>query len=316
MSKIIDTTAPVVQYLTVDTAYAEQRLDNFLVSRLKGLPKSRLYRLLRKGEIRVNKKRVKPDYRIQAGDNIRIPPIRLAQPDTAKPSQQLLNRLADRILYENKGFLVINKPAGMAVHGGSGINFGVIETLRQLYPQEKSLELVHRLDKDTSGCLLIARKPSVLKYLHELIRSGNIEKIYVALVQGDWPRSVKRVDVPLHKNQLSSGERVVKVSPQGKASLTSFRVLQRFGKATFIEAQPHTGRTHQIRVHAAHAGHPLAADDKYGNKEFNQWIKERGGKRLFLHAARLSFQLPDSSETVNVEAPLPDDMEQCLKNLR
>lgn len=315
MSKIIVPTAQTVQHLTVDKAYAEQRLDNFLVSRLKGLPKSRLYRLLRKGEIRVNKKRVKPDYRIQAGDDIRIPPLRLAPAAEARPSQQLLNRLGDRILYEDKGFFVINKPAGMAVHGGSGVNFGVIETLRQLYPNEKSLELVHRLDKETSGCLLIAKKPSALRYLHELIRTDKIEKVYIALVQGNWPRSVKRVDVPLHKNQLSSGERLVKVSLQGKSALTSFRVLQRFGKATLIEAQPHTGRTHQIRVHAAHAGHPLAADDKYGNKEFNKWIKDKGAKRLCLHAARLTFQLPDSSQTITIEAPLPEDIKCCLANL-
>lgn len=315
MNNIMSAPASGVQYLVVDSDYSGQRIDNFLVSRLKGLPKSRLYKLLRKGEVRVNKKRIKPDYRIQAGDEIRIPPLRLAEPDTAAAAPQQLNRLKDCVLYEDKTLLVINKPAGMAVHGGSGVQFGVIETLRQLRPKEKCLELVHRLDRDTSGCLLIAKKPSVLKCLHEQIRNNQIEKIYTALVKGDWPRSVKQVDAPLHKNQLSSGERIVKVHAQGKPSLTWFKVLKRFGNATLMEAQPHTGRTHQIRVHALHAGHPLAADDKYGDKVFNKWMKEKGCKRLFLHASKLSFELPGSGKRLTIEASLPEDLADCLARL-
>ncbi|CAM4461920.1 MAG: Ribosomal large subunit pseudouridine synthase C [Legionellaceae bacterium] len=313
MTKIINTTE--VQYLIVDSIYANQRLDNFLISRLKGLPKTRLYRLLRKGEIRVNKKRIKPDYRVQGGDNIRIPPVRLGQVKEVKVSQEYVMTLKSRILYEDEGFLILNKPAGTAVHGGSGINLGIIEALRECFPNQKSLELVHRLDKDTSGCLLIAKKPRILKYLHEIIREGNIQKTYIALVKGNWPRSAKLVDAPLYKNQLSSGERIVKVSSEGKPSLTQFKVLKRLDNCTLIEAQPVTGRTHQIRVHAAYTGHPLAADEKYGDKEFNKWAKEKGAKRLFLHAIRLQFTLPDSQKEICVEAPLPQDLDNCLNTL-
>lgn len=317
MNKIAEDNSPnpAVFYLTVDKDYAGQRLDNFLITRLKGLPKSRLYRIMRKGEVRVNKKRITPEYRIQAGDVIRIPPVRLAATVVTKASDNAMQLLETAILYEDKGLIVINKPAGMAVHGGSGISLGLIETIRQLRPYEKSLELVHRLDRDTSGCLLLAKKPSILKQLHELIRNDGIQKIYTALAQGDWPRGVKMVDAPLYKNQLSSGERIVRVNSQGKASLTSFRVLQRFNVATLMEARPHTGRTHQIRVHAAHVGHPLVADDKYGDKEFNRQMKQQGCKRLFLHASRLIFELAESGQKINVEAPLPADLQRCLESL-
>lgn len=301
-----------VQHALIDEHHQGQRLDNYLLSRLKGLPKSRLYRIIRKGEVRVNKKRIKPDYRLQAGDDIRIPPLRLASsaelPQTVSLHTQQF--LSTRILYEDKNLLVVNKPAGMAVHGGSGIRLGLIETLRILRPQEKFLELVHRLDRETSGCLLFAKKSSVLKKLHELLREGKVEKIYITLVKGYWPKHLNHVDAPLKKFELQSGERMVKINSEGKEALTEFRVIKRFDSATLMEAKPLTGRTHQIRVHALHAGHPIAADDKYGDKEFNRQMRQSGCKRLFLHASRLKFCLDE--EWIEVKADLENDLEAAL----
>lgn len=290
-----------VQLDVISEEIAGQRIDNYLLTRLKGAPRTLIYRILRKGEVRVNKGRIKPDYRLQAGDSVRIPPVRLPAPnEPALVGQGILNALESSILYEDKALIVVNKPAGLAVHGGSGLDFGVIEAMRQLRPQCDQLELVHRLDRDTSGCLMIAKRRSMLRHLHAALRGDDdadgVTKCYIALVRGRWPGSTRRVHAPLMKNNLRSGERMVEVNPEGKESLTEFSVLQRFGDfATLVEARPITGRTHQIRVHAKHAGHPIAGDPKYGDDEFSQRIRALGGKRLFLHAVSLAAELPDGS---------------------
>lgn len=290
--------APPVQFDLVSEDLAGQRIDNYLITRLKGAPRTLVYRILRKGEVRVNKGRVKPDYRLQAGDSIRIPPVRLPEPnEPVLVGQGILQALEQNILYEDKGLIVINKPAGLAVHGGSGLNFGVIEAMRQLRPDVPQMELVHRLDRDTSGCLMIAKKRSMLRHLHAALRGDGVRKCYLALVRGHWPATTRKVHAPLQKNNLRSGERMVEVNAEGKESLTEFSVVQRFGDfATLVEARPITGRTHQIRVHARHAGHVIAGDPKYGSDEFSQQIKELGGKRLFLHAASLHVELPDGTQ--------------------
>lgn len=299
---------------------AGQRIDNYLLTRLKGAPRTLIYRILRKGEVRVNKGRIKPEYRLQAGDSIRIPPVRLPQPDEpALVGQGILNALENSILYEDKGLIVVNKPAGLAVHGGSGLNFGVIEAMRQLRPDSQQLELVHRLDRDTSGCLMIAKKRSMLRHLHAELRGDGagkgVTKCYLALVRGRWPATVKKVHAPLLKNNLRSGERMVEVNPEGKESLTEFRVVERFGDfATLVEARPITGRTHQIRVHARHAGHPIAGDPKYGDDEFSRIIREKGGKRLFLHAISLDSSLPEGGR-LQVSAEPGEMWDRTLRQL-
>ncbi|SDS36337.1 ribosomal large subunit pseudouridine synthase C [Halopseudomonas xinjiangensis] len=297
MTEPSSSTSASVQTDLIDEGHAGQRIDNYLITRLKGAPKTLVYRILRKGEVRVNKGRIKPDYRLKAGDLVRIPPVRLPTPEEpVLVGQGILQALQDNILYEDKGLIVINKPAGLAVHGGSGVNFGVIEAMRQLRPECDQLELVHRLDRDTSGCLMIAKKRSMLRHLHAALRGDGVTKCYMALVRGRWPATTRRVHAPLQKNNLRSGERMVEVNAEGKESLTEFKVLQRFGDvATLVEARPITGRTHQIRVHARHAGHPIAGDPKYGDDEFSTLVREVGGKRMFLHAFSLSAELPDGS---------------------
>ena len=305
-----------VQLLEVEPELAGQRIDNFLRTRLKGVPKTLIYRILRKGEVRVNKGRIKPDYKLQAGDVVRVPPLRLAERDEPVPlAQGLLERLEAAIVYEDKALIVINKPAGIAVHGGSGLSFGVIEAFRQLRPEAKELELVHRLDRDTSGLLMIAKKRSMLRHLHAALRGDGVDKRYMALVRGAWPTSKKRVSAPLLKNTLRSGERMVEVSDEGKEALTLFRVVRRFGEfATLVEASPITGRTHQIRVHARHAGHSIAGDPKYGDEAFSREIRELGGKRLFLHAHSLRLSLPDGAELA-LEAPVDELWTATLERL-
>lgn len=298
MSNSVSAMPAKVEFVEVGDGFAGQRIDNFLISHLKGAPKTLIYRILRKGEVRVNKGRIKPEYRLQAGDLIRIPPLRLPPPDSPPTvGQGLLERLEAAIVYEDGQLLVVNKPAGIAVHGGSGLQFGIIEAFRQLRPQCKELELVHRLDRDTSGLLMLAKKRSQLRRLHAALRDGSIDKGYMALVAGSWPTSRKQVNAPLQRSNLRSGERMVEVNPAGKESLTRFRVLQRFDSfATLIEASPITGRTHQIRVHARHAGHPIAGDSKYGDDGFDKAIRELGGKRLFLHAHYLRIPQADKPD--------------------
>jgi len=305
-----------VQLLEVSPELAGQRIDNFLRTQLKGVPKTLIYRILRKGEVRVNKGRIKPEYKLQAGDVVRVPPLRLAERDESAPlAQGLLERLEAAIVFEDKALIVLNKPAGIAVHGGSGLSFGVIEALRQLRPDVKELELVHRLDRDTSGLLMVAKKRSMLRHLHQELRGDGVDKRYMALVQGRWEASKKQVNAPLLKNTLRSGERMVEVTDEGKEALTLFRVLRRFGDfATLVEAKPVTGRTHQIRVHARHAGHVIAGDSKYGDEEFSKVIRELGGKRLFLHAYALRVPLPDGGE-LTLEAPVDDLWARTLERL-
>jgi len=301
---------------TIDADHTDQRIDNYLFSKFRKVPKSLIYRMLRKGAIRVNKKRAKPEYKLQNGDLIRLPHIETEMTVTdKKPSDQAMKVLEKGILYEDEDLLVLNKPAGMASHGGSGITFGVIETMREARPQTKSLELVHRLDKDTSGCLILAKKRSILKELHELLRASNIKKKYLVLVKGKWQGGVRKVDVALIKNQLKSGERMVVADEAGKKSLTTFRPRQIFSMASLLEVDLGTGRTHQIRVHATHIGHPIAGDEKYGDKQFNSIMHKKGLKRLFLHAASLSIYLPSKEKTITVKAPLPKELNEILNTI-
>jgi 23S rRNA pseudouridine955/2504/2580 synthase len=301
-----------VRFVEVSEDHAGQRLDNFLQRELKGVPRTRLYRALRKGEIRVNKGRVKADYRVSPGDQVRIPPLHTPE---QMPSPQVPARwarlLQERLLLEDEGLLVINKPSGLAVHGGSGLSFGLIESLRQIREQDRFLELVHRLDRDTSGCLLVARRAAVLKDLHRQLREDRIGKSYLALVLGDWPRKRSFVEAPLLKNTLKSGERIVRVDRAGKPSRTDFRVIRRLPGYTLVEARPITGRTHQIRVHALHAGHPLLGDSKYGDREANLKAKREGLSRLFLHASELSFS-NTAGERQTVRAPLDEELQLFL----
>ena len=305
-----------VQLIEVAPELAGQRIDNFLRAQLKGVPKTLIYRILRKGEVRVNKGRIKPEYKLQAGDVVRVPPLRLAERDEPEPlAQGLLERLEAAIVYEDKALIVLNKPAGIAVHGGSGLNYGVIEAFRQLRPDAKDIELVHRLDRDTSGLLMIAKKRSMLRHLHEQLRGDGVDKRYMALVRGHWATAKKQVNAPLQKSNLRSGERMVEVDGEGKEALTLFRVLRRFGDfATLVEAKPVTGRTHQIRVHAKHAGHSIAGDSKYGDDDFTREIRELGGKRLFLHAYELHVPLPEGG-VLKLEAPVDEMWAKTLERL-
>ena len=307
-----------VRFLTVTEDHEGQRIDNFLMRELKGVPKSKVYRILRKGEVRVNKSRTKQDYKLQIGDVVRIPPVVMADKKAApKVSGGLSELLEASVLYEDGSLMVINKPSGLAVHGGSGINLGLIEALRVIRPTAKFLELVHRLDRDTSGCVMVAKKRSMLKYLHTLLRERNgVDKRYLALVAGRWPNRRKVVSAPLLKNHLQSGERMVTVSPEGKKSITEFDVCERYEQCTLVEARPITGRTHQIRVHAQHVGCALLGDEKYGLTEHNKAFKQLGLRRLFLHAASLSFQLPESDKLISINAPLGDELEALLAELK
>ncbi len=309
---------PNVQFLTISDDEAGQRIDNYLLNKLKGVPKSLIYRIVRKGEVRINKGRIKPEYKLQAGDILRIPPVRISEKEQPQISNKLnkVNQLENQIIFEDDYLLAINKPSGIAVHGGSGLSFGVIEALRALRPEARFLELVHRLDRDTSGILLIAKKRSVLRHLHEQLRIKTIQKDYLALVRGQWQSHCKVVQAPLLKNELSSGERIVRVSEQGKPSETRFSIEERYIAATLIKASPITGRTHQIRVHTQYAGHPIALDDKYGDAEFDRQMRELGLDRLFLHAFSLCFEHPKTGETLRLNAPLDGKMKNILQKLR
>ena len=309
---------PNVQFLTISDDEAGQRIDNYLLNKLKGVPKSLISRIVRKGEVRINKGRIKPEYKLQAGDILRIPPVRISEKEQPQISNKLnkVNQLENQIIFEDDYLLAINKPSGIAVHGGSGLSFGVIEALRALRPEARFLELVHRLDRDTSGILLIAKKRSVLRHLHEQLRIKTIQKDYLALVRGQWQSHCKVVQAPLLKNELSSGERIVRVSEQGKPSETRFSIEERYIAATLIKASPITGRTHQIRVHTQYAGHPIALDDKYGDAEFDRQMRELGLDRLFLHAFSLCFEHPKTGETLRLNAPLDGKMKNILQKLR
>jgi len=303
-------------YEEIDEERAGQRLDNFLLSSLRGVPRSHVYRLVRSGQVRVNSRRVGPGYRIKAGDRVRIPPVRQADKRSAQISGSGFDWLSDRIVFEDERVLLIDKPAGLAVHGGSGIDIGLIEVLRTVRPQERSLELVHRLDRETSGCLLVARRRSALRVVHELIRNRGLHKYYLALVAGSWPKGLRRVDWSLARQQRGAQARV-KIDEEGKPSVTWFEPLARFGQfATLLGVTLETGRTHQIRVHAAAAGHPLGGDLRYGSERFNAELANRGLRRMFLHAASLSFTWPDDGTPFGVSVPLPSDLQRVLGKLR
>jgi 23S rRNA pseudouridine955/2504/2580 synthase len=298
-----------------------QRLDNFLSSQIKGVPKSLIYKLVRSGQVRINGKRAKPDARVFVGDEVRIPPVRLeVEGEVRLPPKSLMERLAASIIFEDKALLALNKPSGMAAHGGSGISFGVIETLRALRPNE-TFELVHRLDRDTSGVLVIAKKRSALLELGALLREGEDEeapnKKYLTLLLGKMPSGTMTVDMPLQRSVLQGGERMVRVHPEGKASVSHFKLLERRGGHSFCEVTIETGRTHQIRVHAAHLGHPVAGDEKYGEREANKKLSEQVGlKRLFLHAASMEFALEAGTMPYLINAPLADDLKEVLDRLK
>jgi 23S rRNA pseudouridine955/2504/2580 synthase len=309
-----------VQYVDAGEGDDGQRLDNFLLRVLKGVPRTHVYRLLRKGEVRVNSKRAKPDQRVVAGDRIRLPPIRRPEPgpDAARtPSRSLQELLTAAIVYEDADLLVLNKPAGVAVHGGSGTSHGVIEALRAARPDAKELDLVHRLDRETSGCLIVAKRRSALRDLHAQLREGTTEKLYLALVCGKWDLGQKRIELPLATDERRSGERHVAVRGHGQVAVSTFRPVQFFGNvASLVEVAIDTGKTHQIRVHAAYAGHPVAGDDKYGDREKNAELRQQYGlNRMFLHAASIGVNRPGSREPLHVSAPLGEDLGAVLDAL-
>ena len=306
---------PAVEYLQIGEDAAGQRLDNFLLARLKGVPKSHVYRLLRKGEVRVNKGRAKPDYRLAFGDQVRLPPVR--RPEPGAPTQRGRSaglELETRVLHEDDRLIVLDKPTGIAVHGGSGLSHGVIEALRAARPDAPYLELVHRLDRETSGCLLIAKRRSMLRALHELLREGRVEKRYLALVKGRWELGEVRLEDRLRKT-VRGGERVVTVDETGKTAASIFRPVEIGSAASLLEVRIMTGRTHQIRVQAAEAGHPLAGDERYGDREYNRKMKTLGLERLFLHAASVGWEDPVSGEWRGFSTPLPDDLREVLSRL-
>ncbi|MDD9154674.1 23S rRNA pseudouridine(955/2504/2580) synthase RluC [Aliivibrio sp. S4TY2] len=307
---------PKVQFVDIDDDFAGQRIDNFLLARLKNVPKSMIYRIVRKGEVRVNKKRIKPEYKLQEGDMVRIPPVKVPEPTAPDlPSVKLakVSELESCIIYEDDHLLILNKPSGTAVHGGSGLKFGAIEALRALRPDARFLELVHRIDRDTSGILLVAKKRSALRRLQEQFRNKTVQKYYFALVMGQWKSTCKVVNAPLLKNEVNS---IVRVNPNGKPSETRFKILEKFEQATLIQASPITGRTHQIRVHAQYTGHPIGWDDRYGDRRFDAYSGQFGLDRLFLHAANIKFTHPSTEELMDISAPMENKLERVLKGLR
>lgn len=306
---------PKVQLLTISSEESGQRIDNFLLRILKGVPKSHVYRVLRSGEVRVNKGRIDQTYRLEEGDIVRIPPVHVTEKET-----QVVPGAEFKVLLEDSSLLVINKPAGVAVHGGSGVSYGVIEQLRAARPQAKFLELVHRLDRDTSGILLLAKKRSALTNLHEQIREGQLDKRYLVLVQGDWKNPRQHIKLPLFKYNAADGERRVRVQSDGLASHTIFNLLQKYDNFALLEAELKTGRTHQIRVHLASSGFPIVGDDKYGDFALNRSLQKAEGdhaafKRMFLHAHQITFTHPETDKQITLNAPLPPECERFMKSL-
>ncbi len=307
----------LVKFYTISADEEGQRIDNFLLNKLKGVPRTRIYRIVRKGEVRVNKKRIDPSYKLQEGDLVRVPPMFLEErAQQVPPSQATKNLLSERILFEDENLLIINKPCGMSVHAGSTVRVGIVEALRHLYPKLVNLELAHRLDSETSGCLVLAKKKKILREIHGLLREGEVNKIYWALTMGKWTRAERRVDVSLQKEYRDGGKHVVEVRRDGKSALTIFKPIELFTDAELMEVTLYTGRTHQIRVHAAHQGHPIAGDDRYGDPEFNKLSRQRGLKRMFLHARTIEFTLPSLNQHIKVTAPLDPDLEIGLKGFK
>ena len=305
---------PVSQVI-VGSDSAQRRLDNFLLSHLKGLPRPRVYRMIRSGEVRVNKRRAKPGYRLEPGDVIRVPPIaRIDKGFRARPRQANSKWITECVIYEDHDLLVLDKPAGLAVHGGSGISFGVIELLRAAKPHSTCLELAHRLDRDTSGCLLIAKRRSSLRKLHQMFREGKVEKTYLALLAGRWDGGRRTIDSPLYTQQRQGGERHVRIDKDGKSAMTQIEPQVRFDCATLVNAQLLTGRTHQIRVHTASIGYPVLGDRRYGSDDLLM-EKKLGLERLFLHATALNFESPSRDMRIAVESPLDDELRAVLARL-
>ncbi len=302
-----------VQIVSVPEAHQGQRIDNFLLRHLKGVPRSHVYRIIRRGEVRLNKKRCKPHQKLSCGDQVRIPPVATNEKPPAAPSPALERLLNESVLLEEERFLVLNKPAGLAVHGGSGLRHGLIQSLRQLRPEWAQAELAHRLDRDTSGCILIAKNSKFLKYIQQKFKENSIDKQYLSLVHGRWPEEVAEVTAPLLKNELSGGERIVRVTREGKPATTRYRILQRFKEATLLEVHPVSGRTHQIRVHCQYTGHAIVGDTKYAVPKGTARIS--GAKFLCLHAASLSFDPGQGEEPVTVSAPTPPNFQGLLESL-
>ncbi|HUW97728.1 MAG TPA: RluA family pseudouridine synthase [Acidiferrobacter sp.] len=305
-----DKAAPLVRWITIDAERSGQRLDNFLLATLKGVPRTHIYQIVRKGEVRINKGRKKADYRLQEGDVLRVPPVQVRAPAPKAPESTWLNEL---VLFEDDVLMVLDKPSGMAVHGGSSLSFGVIEALRATRPQARSLELVHRLDRATSGCLVIAKRRSALRTLQAALRAGQFGKHYAALLSGSWHGGPRTVDAPLLRTEGT--ERRVVVHATGKASVSHFAPKQVFRDATLVEVRLVTGRTHQVRVHAAHIGHPVVGDERYADAAENAAWRKRGLNRMFLHAARLSFPHPVTGTVLQIAAPLPLDLQRVLERL-
>ena len=305
-----------VRHVAVDAESAGQRLDKLLAQLLPGMPRSRIFRLVRRGEVRVNGRRAAPELRLSTGDTVRLPPVRIEAPApiAGRVPAGLIRTVAASVFHEDERLLVLNKPAGIAVHGGSGLSFGIIEALRAARPEE-TLELVHRLDRDTSGCLIVSRRNAALRVLHALLREGRVQKSYLTLLAGRWGLGHKQIDAPLRTDLRVGGERTVKVDAGGKTARTEFRLIEHFGKrASLVEATLHTGRTHQIRVHAAHCAHPVIGDEKYGDAARNEEFAALGLRRMFLHAHSLGFTWPEGVEQ-SFSAPLPDDLRTLLDRL-
>lgn len=307
-----------VQLIRIEAAQKGQRVDNFLMRVLKGVPRSHVYRVIRRGEVRVNKKRCKPETRLEIGDLVRVPPfIGADQAQIPRPSPGLAQLLRDSVLFEDEQLLIINKPAGIAVHGGSGIRLGLIEAVRQISDEWARAELAHRLDRDTSGCIVLCKNINYLKDIQQQLKAKTVQKHYLALVHGHWPKHLQDIDAPLQKNTLSSGERMVRVDPAGKASRTSFRVLEYLSGASLVEAIPATGRTHQIRVHCEFAGHPIVGDPKYGADRNKSGLGNYpGANKLCLHAWKISFARQGGGGLVHAEADPPENLQNLLSELR
>jgi 23S rRNA pseudouridine955/2504/2580 synthase len=309
------TSKPAARQEQVGEAAAGQRLDNYLLGALKGVPRSHIYRLIRSGQVRVNSGRVSPKHRLKAGDRVRVPPVATRAPAPVPASGGSLDWLAERIVFEDQRLLVLDKPAGLAVHGGTGVALGCIEALRALRPELPELELVHRLDRATSGCLLVAKRRSALRTLHALLREGRVDKRYLTLVQGRWSEPTAEISAPL-VTKRGAGESRVRVATGGKAARSEFRLIDTLGRtASLLEVAIATGRTHQIRVHAAHAGHPVAGDDRYGDPEFNEAMHRFGLRRMFLHSRSIAFVWPESGEEFSVDVPLPQELSSVLTAL-
>jgi 23S rRNA pseudouridine955/2504/2580 synthase len=314
MSQGSATRFPGVRQVNVSVEEAGQRIDNFLARHLKGVPKSHIYRILRRGEVRVNSGRIRAQYKVCAGDTVRIPPVRVDAPVWTADLRSA-RRLENCILFENSRCLVIDKPSGIAVHGGSGLSYGVIEAIRAERPDAPFLELAHRLDRETSGCLVLAKRRSFLRAFQEQLRAAAVVKHYLALVSGTWKGGKQTVSAPLRKNILRGGERMVTVDESGKAAISVFKPVAEYQEATLVEIELKTGRTHQIRVHGAHIGHPLAGDEKYGDQAFNLRMKRLGLRRMLLHAHYLEFMDTGSGEKVAVSAPLDDELKAVMDRL-